>query len=64
MCFPDGSAGKESVCNAEAQEAWVRSLGQGDPLEKEMAPSDSILALKSPMDRGAWWATVQRVAKS
>ena len=26
------------------QEAWVRSLGQEDPLEKEMAPYSSILA--------------------
>ena len=26
------------------QEAWVRSLGQEDPLEKWMAPHPSILA--------------------
>ena len=25
------------------QETWVRSLGQEDPLEKEMAPHSSIL---------------------
>jgi len=24
----------------------------------------SILARKNPMDKGTWWATVQRVAKS
>ena len=46
------------------QETWVRSLGQEDPLEKEMATHSSILAWKNPMDRGAWWATVHGVAKS
>ena len=36
------------------QETWVRSLGQEDPLEKEMATHSSILAWKNPMDREAW----------
>ena len=36
----------------------VLSLGQEDPLEKEMATHSSILAWKNPMDRGAWWGTV------
>ena len=30
------------------QETWVQSLGQGDPLEKGMATSSSILAWKIP----------------
>ena len=30
------------------QETWVRSLGQEDPLEKEMATHSSTLAWKSP----------------
>ena len=30
----------------ETQETWVRSLGQEDPLEKEMATHSSILAWK------------------
>ena len=30
------------------QETWVRSLGQEDPLEKEMAPHSSTLAWKIP----------------
>ena len=30
------------------QEAWVRSLGQEDPLEKAMATHSSILAWKIP----------------
>ena len=29
-------------------EIWVRSLGQEDPLEKEMATHSSILAWKIP----------------
>ena len=42
----------------------VGTLGQKDPLEKEMATHSSILAWENPMDRGAWQATVHRVAKS
>ena len=30
------------------QETWVQSLGQEDPLEKEMATQSSILAWKIP----------------
>ena len=30
------------------QKTWVRSLGQEDPLEKEMATSSSTLAWKIP----------------
>ena len=32
----------------ELQETWVRSLGQGDPLEEEMATHSSILTEKIP----------------
>ena len=32
----------------KTQETWVRSLGQEDPLEKEMATHSSILARKIP----------------
>ena len=41
----------------ETQETWVRSLGQEDPLEKEMATHFSILAWKMPWTRGAWWGS-------
>ena len=30
------------------QDTWVASLGQEDPLEKEMAPHSSILAWRIP----------------
>ena len=42
----------------------VQSLGREDPLEEGIATHLSILALESPMDRGAWQATVHRVAQS
>ena len=45
-------------------ETWVRSLGWKDLLEEGMATHSSILAWRTPMDRGAWWAIVQGVAKS
>ena len=39
----------QSVKNLPAmQETWVQSLGQEDPLEKEMASLSSILAWKIP----------------
>ena len=43
---------KESTCNAgnagDATQMWVRSLGQEDPLEKEIATHSSILAWRIP----------------
>ena len=56
------------------QETWVPSLVLEDRLEKEVAIHSSILAweihgfihafsMGNPMERGAWWATVQRVTK-
>ena len=39
---------KNPPATQETQEMWVWSLGQGDPLEKEMAASFSILAWKAP----------------
>ena len=45
-------------------ETWVRFLGWEDALEEGMATHSSILVWRIPMDRGAWRATAQRVAKS
>ena len=36
------------------RETQVRSLGQEDPLEENMATHSSILAWRIRMDRGAW----------
>ena len=44
-----GSRGGSVVKNLPAvQETWVRSLGRGDPLEKEMATHSSTLAWRIP----------------
>ena len=41
----------------EMQQTGVQSLGREDPLEEEMATTDSsILVWRIPMDRGAWRA--------
>ena len=45
------------------QKTKVWSLGQEDPLEKEMATHSNMLACENLMDRGAWWAIVHGVAK-
>ena len=49
--FPGGSDGKASACNERNPGS---SLGQEDPLEKEIATHSSILCPENPMDRGAW----------
>ena len=50
MGFPEGS----EIKNLPAmQETQVQSLGQRDPLEKEMASHSSILAWGNPKDRRA-----------
>ena len=46
------------------QETWVRALGWGDPLEEGMAAHSSMLAWRTPLDRGAWWATVHGVSET
>ena len=38
---------------AAMREAWVWSLGWGDPLEEDMAAHSSICSLKVPIKRGA-----------
>ena len=59
--FPGGSDGKESAYDAGdlgSIPGLGRSLGEG----KKNPLQDSCL--ENPMDRGAWRATVHRVAKS
>ena len=59
------SLGAQTVKNLPAMwETWVQSLGWEDPLEEGMATHSSILAWRIPMDREAWWATVQGVTKN
>ena len=57
--------GAQTVKNLLAMwETWVQSLGWEDPLEAGMTTHSSILALRIPMNQGAWWATVYVVTKS
>ena len=61
MGFPGGSEVKASARNAGdlgSIPGLGRSPGEGNgnPLQYS--------CLENPMDRGAWWATVQGVAKS
>ena len=58
--FPRGSVVKNLPVNE--RDAGL-TLGWEDPLEKEMDPLQ-YSCLGNSMDRGAWWATVCRVAKS
>ena len=58
--FPIWLSGKESTCNAGDTGSIPRSGrspagGNGNPLQ--------YFCLKTPMDRGAWWAIVYGVAK-
>ena len=62
MGFPGGSAVKNPPV---MQEIWVRSLGQGDPLEEGGQGNPlQYSCVENPMDRGAWQATVPGVTKS
>ena len=42
---------------------WVPSLDWKDPLEEGPALTQCS-SLENPRDRGTWWATVHRAAKS
>ena len=47
--FPGGASGKEPSCqHRRCKRWWVRSLGQEDPLKKEMATHSSILPRRIP----------------
>ena len=59
--FPGGSAGKESACKA----GDLGSIpGSGRPPGEGTGYPVQYPCLGNPMDRGAWRATVRRVAKS
>ena len=61
LYFPGGSDSKESACNAGDPGSI---LGWEDPLGKGMATHSSSLAWRIPMDRGVWWAYVNRLTES
>ena len=43
------------------QKTGVQSLGQEDPLEKEMTTHSRILAWRIPWTEGTWWDTADGV---
>ena len=47
-------------CLPAMWETWVQSLGQEDPLEKEMATHS---CLENSMDGGAWWARLGHIER-
>ena len=55
---------KTPPANAGDIKTWVQSLGREDPLEEENGNPLQYSCLENPMGRGAWRATVHRVAKS
>ena len=59
--FPGGSVGKESTCST-GELCSIPGLGRcpGEGNGSRLQCS----CLENPMDRGAWWATVHRLAKS
>ena len=61
MNFPGSSVVKNLP---SLQETWIQSLGQEDPLEKEMATHFGILAWEIPWTEEPGWATVHGVTKS
>ena len=61
MGFPSGSVVKNLPAMQETR-VWLQ--GQKDPLEESKATHSSMPAWENPMDRGAWWPTVHRVAQS
>ena len=61
MGFLGGSVVKNLPAGSGAP---VRSLGEKDPLETEVATLLQYSCLGNPMDTGACWAAVHEVTKS
>ena len=62
--FPDGSSGKEPSCNAGDSEDSNRIPGSGRFSDEGNGNRLQYSCLGNPVDRGAWWATVQRITKT
>ena len=65
MDFPGGASGKEPACQCRLDIKDMGSIpgleiaprgGHGNPLKYS--------CLENPMDKGAWWAAVHRIAQS
>ena len=62
--FTGSSAVKDYSAMQEPQETWVQSLGQERFPEEGNGNPLQYCCLENPTVRGAWLATVRRVAKS
>ena len=62
--FPDGSVGKESVCNAGDTGDKGSLLGSGRSPGDGKGNPLQYYCLENFTDRGAWWAIVHGVTKS
>ena len=62
--FPGGSVLKKLPANAGDIRDSVSIFGPGRSPGEGNGKSLQYSCLENPMDRGAWWAIVQRVAKS
>ena len=56
--------GSKVVKNPAMQESQVPSLDWEDPMQEKMATHSQYSYLENSTDRGAWRATVNRVAKN
>ena len=64
QAFLDGSAGRKSVCNAGDTGIMGLIPESGRSPGKGNGNSLQNSCLGNPIDRGAWWATVDGVTKS
>ena len=64
MGFPGGGSGKESVVNAGHARDMGLIPGLGRSPGGGHGNSLQYACLENPMDKGAWQATVHRVAES
>ena len=60
--FPGGTSGKETASMGDS-EPMGSILGLGSSLERGNENPLQYSCLENLMDRGAWWATLHRVAK-
>ena len=65
MGHPQGLRGKKkSTCKAGAAGDTGSSLGSERSLGGGHGNTLQYCCLENPMDRGPWWATVQRITKN
>ena len=62
--FPDGPMGKECICKVgnTGDSGFIPGSGRSPGIENNNPLH--YFCLKNPMDKGAWWATVQCITKS